>query len=147
MSVHLRGGVADRVARGTLRDAGTVVDDVFVAVRALFLLAPVVQILAEGEGDAAPAFVGEVVFWAALHTAVLVQEATAGHAVPGRIGPQAAAQTLVVAAVVVLGAGSVCAVNRTHCVEREETFSLDRAGQGEILDLAGHKCECVIILV
>lgn len=97
-------------------------DDVFVAVRALLLLAPVVQILAEGERDAAPALVGEVVLWAALHAAVPVQEATAGHAVSGRVGPQAAAQTLVVAADVILGAGSMCAVSRTHCVEEKREF-------------------------
>ncbi len=87
MSVHLRGGVDGCVAGGTLRDAGTVVDDVLVAVGALVALllplASVVEILAEGEGHAAPALVGEVVFGAALHTVVLMLQATAGHAVTG----------------------------------------------------------------
>lgn len=90
-SVHLRGGVDGRVAGGTLWDAGTVVDDVLVAVGALAALllplllplASVVEILAEGEGDAAPALVGEKVFGAALHTVLLVLEAAAGHAVIG----------------------------------------------------------------
>lgn len=86
-SVHLRGGVDSCVARGTLGDAGTVVDDVLVAVGALAVLllplAFVVKILAEGEGDAAPAFVDEVVYRAALHTAALMLEATAGYTVTG----------------------------------------------------------------
>ncbi len=87
LSVHLRGGVDGRVAGGTLRDAGTVVDDVLLAVEALAALllplASVVEVLAEGEGDAAPALVGEVVFGAAFHTFALVLEAAAGHAVTG----------------------------------------------------------------
>lgn len=87
MSVHLRGGVDGRVAGGTLRDAGTVVDDVLVAVGALvtllFPLASVVEVLAEGEGYAAPALVSKVVFGAALHTVALILQATAGHAVTG----------------------------------------------------------------
>lgn len=88
MSVHLRGGVDGRVAGGTLRDAGTVVDDVLVAVRALVVLllplASVVEILAEVERDAAPALEGEVVFGAAFHTVSLGPlEAAAGHAVTG----------------------------------------------------------------
>ena len=119
MSVHLRRGVDGGVARGTLRDAGTVVDDVLVAVGALAaLLLPlafVVEILAEGERDAAPALEGEVVGGAALHTGVFVLEAAAGHAVTGRVGLRAAAQALVVAALVVLGAGSMFTMNRAHC--------------------------------
>lgn len=87
MSVHLRGGVDGGVAGGTLGDAGTVVDDVLVAVGALAVLflslAFVVEILAEAEGDAAPALVGEVVCRAAVHTVVPVLEAAAGHAVTG----------------------------------------------------------------
>lgn len=87
MSVHLRGGVDGGVAGGTLVDAGPVVDDVLVAVGALaallLALASVVEILAEAEGDAAPAPVSEVVFGAAFHTLVLVLEAAAGHAVIG----------------------------------------------------------------
>lgn len=94
-------------------------DYVLVAVWALAALllplAPVVEILAEGEGDAAPALVGEVVFRAALHAVTLMLEAAAGHAVSGRARLQAAAQALVVAALVVLGAGPVFALNRTHC--------------------------------
>lgn len=118
MSVHLRGGVDSRVAGGTLRDAGTVVDDILVAVGALAALllplASVVEILAEGEGDASPALVGEVVFGAALHAVVLMLEAAAGHAVTGRVGLQAAAEALVVAALIVLGAGSMFTLNRAH---------------------------------
>lgn len=85
--VHLRGGVDGSVAGGTLRDAGTVVDDVLVAVGALVALllpfASVVKILAEGEGDTAPALVGEVVLGTALNTVAFVLEPTAGHAVTG----------------------------------------------------------------
>lgn len=118
-SVHLRGGVDSRVAGGTLRDAGAIMDDILVAVRALalllFPLAFVVKLLAEAKRDTAPALVGEVVFGAALHTVALVLEAAAGHAVVGRVGLDAAAQALVVAALVVLGAGSVLALNRAHC--------------------------------
>lgn len=88
--MHLRGGVDGRVARGTLGDAGTIVDDVLVAVIALAVLllslAFVVKILAEGDGDTAPAFVDEVVFRAALHTVAIMMEATAGHTVGGRVG-------------------------------------------------------------
>lgn len=87
MSVHLRGGVDGRVAGGTLRDAGTVVDDVLVAVGALavllFPLASVMELLAEGEGDAAPALESVMVFGAALHTGALGLKAAAGHAVTG----------------------------------------------------------------
>lgn len=117
--VHLRGGVDGSVARGTLRDAGTIVDDVLMAVGALvaFLLplASVVKILAEGEGDAAPALVGEVVLRTALNTVAFVLEPAAGHAVTGRVWLQAAAKALIMAALVVLGAGSIFALNRAHC--------------------------------
>ena len=124
MSAHLRGGVDGGVAGGTLRDAGSVVDDVLVAVGGLVVLASVVEILAEGEGDAAPALVGEVVVGAALHAGALVLEAAAGHAVRGRVGLQAAAQALVVAALVVLGAGSMFTLNGAHCSrERGSTVS------------------------
>lgn len=92
-------------------------DDVLVAlgVLALFLpLAFVVQVLAEGEGDAAPAFVGEEVFGTLLHAGPFVPEAPTGHAVVGRAGLQAAAEALLVAALVVLGAGLVFAMGRAH---------------------------------
>jgi len=119
VSVHLRGGVDGREAGGTLGDAGTVVEDVLVAVgvlaELLLSLAFVVEILAEGEGDAPPALEGEVVFGAALHAVVPVLEAAAGHAVTGRVGLQAAAQALVVAALVVFGAGAMFTLNTTHC--------------------------------
>lgn len=123
--VHLRGGVDGRVARGTLGDAGAVVDDVFAAVRALAALllplACVVQILTEFEWDTAPALVGEVVFWAALHAGTFVLEAAAGHTVTGWVGLQAAAQALAVAALVVFGAGPMFALNRTHWgLEKED---------------------------
>lgn len=117
--VHLRRGVDGGVAGGALGDAGTVVDDVLLAVGALVALllppAPVVKILAEGGGDAAPALVGEVVLGAALHAVALVAEAPARHAVAGQVWLGAAAQALVVAALVVPGAGSVFALDRTHC--------------------------------
>lgn len=92
-------------------------DDVVVAISdlvlLLFLPAPVVQILAEGGGNAAPALEDEVVVWAAVHADVFVLEAAARHAVTGRVGLAAAAQALLVAALVVF-AGSVFAVSRTH---------------------------------
>lgn len=92
-------------------------DDVVVAVGVLvlllLLLAPVVQILAEGAGNAAPALVDEVIVWAAFHTDAFMLEAAACHAVTGRVGLGAAAQALLVAALVVL-AGPVFAVSRTH---------------------------------
>lgn len=87
MSVHLRGGADGGVARGTLRDAGTVVDDVLVTVGALvmllFTLASVMELLAEGKGDTAPALESVVVFRTALHTGALCLEAAAGHTVTG----------------------------------------------------------------
>lgn len=117
--VHLRGGVDGSVAGGTLRDAGTVVDDVLMAVGALvtFLLplASVVKILTEGKGDAAPALVGKVVLGTALNTVAFVLEPTAGHTVTGRVRLQAATKALVMAALVVLGACAIFALNRTHC--------------------------------
>lgn len=120
---HLRGGVDGGVSGGTLWDAGTVVDDVLLAVGVLaaLLLPPahVMKILAEGKGDAAPALVGEVVLGTALHAVAVVAEASARHAVAGRVRLGAAAQALVVAALVVLGAGSVFALDRTHCGQRE----------------------------
>lgn len=99
-------------------------DDVLLAVGVLvaLLLLPalVVKILAAGEGDAAPALVGEIVLGTAIHTVAVVAEASARHAVAGRVRLGAAAQALVVAALVVLGAGSVFAVDRTHCGQRED---------------------------
>lgn len=122
--VHLRRGAGGGVAGGTLGDAGTVVDDVLLAVGVLAALllspAPVVKILAEGEGDAAPALVGEIVVGTALHAAAVVAEASARHAVAGRVRLGAAAQALVVAALVVLGAGSMFALDGTHCGQRED---------------------------
>lgn len=62
-------------------------DDVLVAVGdpavLLLPLASVMELLAVGKGDAAPALEGVVVFRAALHAGSLVLEATAGHAVTG----------------------------------------------------------------
>lgn len=119
MSAYLRGGFDGGVAGGTLRDAGPVVDDVLVAVGVLAALllpfASVVQILAEGEGDAAPALVGEVVVGAAFDAVAVVLEAAARHAVTGRVGLRAATKALVVAALVVPGAGAVFTLDRTHC--------------------------------
>lgn len=93
-------------------------DDVLGALAVLALLLPlalVVQVLAEREGDAAPAFEGEEVFGTLLHAGPFVLEASAGHAVAGRARLQAAAQALLVAALVVLGAGSMFALDRAHC--------------------------------
>lgn len=113
-----QGGVDGCVAGGTLRDAGTIVDDVLMAVGALaVLLLPltlVMEILAEGEGDTAPTIVGEVVFGTVLHTVALMLETTTGHAVTGRVGLHAAAQALVMTALVILGTGSVFAMKGTH---------------------------------
>lgn len=93
-------------------------DDVLFALAALVLLllslAFVVQVLAEGEGDAAPAFVGEHVPGAPLHTHPRMLEAPAGHAVGGRPGPQAPPEAELVAALVVLGAGAMLALDRAH---------------------------------
>lgn len=98
------------------------------ALAALLLsLAPVVEFLTESEGHAAPASVGEVVFGAALHTGVFVLEAAARHAVTGRVGLEAAAKALVMAALVVLGAGSVFALNWTHCEEKKKKTVLLRS--------------------
>lgn len=93
-------------------------DDVLRALGVLALLLPlafVVQVLAEREGDAAPAFVGEEVFGTLLHAGPFVLEASAGHAAAGRAGLQAAAKALLVAALVVLGAGPMFALDRAHC--------------------------------
>lgn len=92
-------------------------DDVLVALGVLALLLPlafVVQVLAEGQGDAAPAFVGEEVFGTLLHAGPLVLEASAGHALAGRAGLQAAAEALLVAALVVPGAGPMFALDGAH---------------------------------
>lgn len=94
-----------------------VVDDVLVAPGVLTLLLPlafVVQVLAKRQGDAAPALVGEEVFGTLVHAGPLVLEASAGHAVAGRAGLQAATKALVVAALVVPGAGSVFALDGAH---------------------------------
>lgn len=116
--MHLRRGVDGDVAGGTLGDAGVVVDDVLVALGALATLllplAPVIEVLAEGEGDAAPALEGVVAVGAALHAAALVPQTPAGHAVSSRLGLQAAAEALLVAALLVPGAGAVFAVDGTH---------------------------------
>lgn len=115
--VHLREWVDGGVARGALGDAGAVVDDVLVAlsVLALFLpLAFVVQVLAEWERDAAPAFVGEEVFGTLLHAGPFVLEASTGNAVAGWARLKAAAQALLVAALVILGAGLIFALDRAH---------------------------------
>lgn len=64
-------------------------DDVLVTVRVLaallFPFALVVELLAEGEGDAAPALEGVVVLRTALHTGALVLEAATRHTVSGRV--------------------------------------------------------------
>lgn len=89
------------------------------AVRALVTLllplASVMEILAESKRDAAPSFVGEVVIRTPVNAAALVIEAAAGHTVTGRVGFQATTKTLIVAALVILGAGSMFALNWAHC--------------------------------
>lgn len=123
---HLRRGVGGGIAGGALWDAGTIVDHVLLAVRVLVQLllspAPVVKILAEGKGDAAPALVGVIVLGTAIHAVAVVAEASARHAMAGRVRPGATAQALVVAALVVFGAGSVFALDRAHCGQRDGKF-------------------------
>jgi hypothetical protein len=48
------------------------VDNILMAVAALALLTLVVEVLAEGEGDAAPAPVGVISLGTAVHTGLLV---------------------------------------------------------------------------
>lgn len=49
----------------------------------LFPLASVVEVLAEGEGDTAPALINEVVLGTTLDTVALVLEPAAGNTVTG----------------------------------------------------------------
>lgn len=105
---YLRSGVDSGISRRALRDAGTLVNDVFVAVT-FALLALVVELLAKAEADAAPALKGVEKRWALFDTRVVVHEVAAGHAFVGRVGLQTATQTLVVAALVVFSAGAVLA--------------------------------------
>ena len=93
-------------------------DDVLVAVAALALPALIVELLAEGEGDTPPAPVGVVSRGTLLHARAPVLEVAAGHARAGRVGLQAASQALVVAALVVQGAGAVLAGGRARSEER-----------------------------
>ena len=100
---------------------------------ALALLpAAAVELLAEGLRDAAPALEGEVVGGAVLHAGVPVLEVAAGHAVAGRVAPHAAPQALLVAALVVAGAGTVLTVDRAHC-RRGGGGERDRGGWGELV--------------
>lgn len=106
-------------------------DDVLVALGALgaLLLPPAaaVQLLAEVEGDAAPALVDEELLGALLHAPPLVLEPAARHAVAGGVGLEAAPQALLVAALAGIGARPVLAVNRTHCRRsREEALERSR---------------------
>lgn len=105
---YLRSGVHSGVPRRALWDAGAVVDDVLVAVT-FALLTLVVKFLAKAEADAAPALKGVETRWALVNADVIVHVVAAGHAFARRPGLQAAAQTLVMAALVVFSAGTVLA--------------------------------------
>lgn len=105
---YLRSGVYSGVPRRALWDAGTIMDDVFVAVT-FAMLALVVELLAKAEVDAAPALIGVETRWALFNADVIVHVVAAGHAFARRVGLQAAAQALVVAALVVFSAGTVLA--------------------------------------
>lgn len=83
-------------------------DDVLVAVT-FALLALVVEILAEAEVDTPPALEGVVSRWASVDAGVIVHVVAAGHAFAGGVRLQASAQTLLVTALVVSGAGTVLA--------------------------------------
>lgn len=113
---HSRGGVHG-VSRWTLRDALPVVNDVLVAAL-LRVLALVVQLLAELEGDAAPALEAVEALGAGGDTPALVEEVPARHALAGVVGLRAAAQTLLMAAEEVLRAGSVLTRRRANCREK-----------------------------
>lgn len=111
---YLRGGVHGGVSRRAFWDTGSVVDDVLVAVAALALTL-VVEVLAEFKGHAAPSLEGVVARRAALHTGVTEQEVATSHAF-GRIPwHRAAAQTLVVTALLMGGTSSVDTFRRANC--------------------------------
>lgn len=73
-----------------------VVDDV--TPRLPGVLALVVQLLAEAEGDAAPALEAVVAGGAAVHAPPVQVEVAAGHALAGVVGLRAVAEALAVAA-------------------------------------------------
>lgn len=111
---YVRGGVHGGVSRRAFWDTGSVVDDVFVAVTAL-ALALVVEVLAEFKGHAAPSLEGVVAQRAALHAGVAEQEVATSHAF-GRVPWHgAAAQTLVVTALLMGGTSTVDAFGRANC--------------------------------
>ena len=122
----LRSGVHGGVSGGTVGDAGAVVDDVLMTVLLLLLLfllqllALVVQLLAVAEGDAAPVLEGVVARRAARHAGALVHQVPAGDAGAGVARLRAAAQALVVAALVAERAGVVLACRGTHCRRQEK---------------------------
>lgn len=112
---YSHGGVYGSVAGRALGDAGPVINDVLVAVSRLALLTLEVEVLAELQGDTAPALESVVAQRAVLHARALVQEVAAGHAATGSGWLQAAAQALLMAAPIVHGAGAVFAGCRTNC--------------------------------
>lgn len=97
------------------------------AVTALSILALVVEVLAEGERDAAPALEDVVSLGTAVHTGVLVLEVLAGHTAAGVACLQAASQALVVAAVAMLGTGPMLTGGGTHCGGRMSGGGKERA--------------------
>lgn len=105
-------GVHD-VPRGALVHALVVVDDM--AARLPGVLALVVQLLAEGEGDAAPALEAVVPGGTGVHTPPVQVEVAAGHALVGVVGLRAVPQALAVAALPVRCAALGLAGRGTDC--------------------------------
>ena len=92
---HLLAGIHD-VPRWALVDTLVVVDDV--AARLAGALALVVQLLAEAEGDAAPALEAVVPGWARLHARPVQVEVAARHAALRVVGLRAVPEALTVTA-------------------------------------------------
>lgn len=84
------------------------------AVLGLVLLALVVKILAELEGDAAPPFESEERGGTSFHTAVAVEIVPTGHARSGASWLRTATQALLVAALTGGGAGAMFTHRRTN---------------------------------
>lgn len=90
-----------------------VVDDVAAGLAGV--LALVVQLLAEAEGDTAPALEAVVPGGTGVHAAPVQVEVAAGHALAGVVGLRAVPQALAVAALPVRGAALGLAGRGTDC--------------------------------